>query len=123
MKQLPPFSMLAADGVVHVHHADNGLHLDCGVHVHAVRRNDLEFCKRAQLTCTHAVSRALNHWQNFHHDWGRDGGRGDEGGDDGLWKLPVVKPGYLKLHVTQLVRTHHVSVHERISVMLWSWWM
>lgn len=52
---------------------------------------------------------ALNHWQNFRPEWGRDGERGDHE----LWKLPIVKPGYLKLHVTQLVRNLPTSVRER----------
>lgn len=53
--------------------------------------------------------RALNHWQNLRPEWGQGGERGDQE----LWKLPAVKTGYLKLHVTQLVRTHHVSARER----------
>lgn len=36
MKLISPLSMLAADGIVHVRHADNGLLLGYGVGVHAV---------------------------------------------------------------------------------------
>lgn len=58
--------------------------------------------------------RALNHWQNLRPKWGRGGERGEqESADQELWKLPVVKTGYLKLHVTQLVRKRHVSARER----------
>lgn len=49
-------------------------------------------------------SRALNRWQNTVLSGGGE-----------LWKLPAVKPGYLKFRVTQLGRN---APHGRISVQL-----